>query len=443
MPAAQRNCTTCTSGPLEKMPGLHGCFRQMRYSRWTVSGFAALVMILLIFTASRFSHEINFKNIISLSTPRDPRLKNPFQTLPSPDFSGSHPSSFQETYQGSGALQKPERSKVVALIFYGRKSRVEILRCYLERNLVGNGGWLDEIHWGVNTQNEADITYLHEITRSRAHHKIVELDSHDLSPNDGFNNIWSKLERNTYYVKIDDDVVYVADDTIARVVHRRMTTPAYLLVSANMINSPLLSWVHYHSGAIHPYLPELDKAADGQSVRASWLYADYPQWTGPDDYIQKLDMEPPYPGHRWLRLPDDADITRTPVTEIQYDTWGTGLKSWAIAAQEHYSFLENLADSRLDRYTSDKVWIADYQRLSVNFICVYSDDILDNWPIPRDISDEEWLTVILPKSLHRSVAVEMGALATHFSFGPQNWGVSDTDLLARYKDYSDRHVCHV
>jgi hypothetical protein len=425
------------------MPGLHDCIRQVRYSRWTVSGVAALVIILLIFTASRFSNEIDLKDLTSLSTSRNPLLKNPFQQAQNPELSGAQRSGLQGIQQGSGAFQKPDRSKVVALIFYGRKDRVEILRCYLERNLVSNGGWLDEIHWGMNTKNEADITYLHEITQGRAHHKIIELESDDLGGWGGFKNIWSKLDRNTYYVKIDDDVVYLADDTIAKLVHRRMTTPAYLLVSANMINSPLLSWVHYHSGSIHPYLPEIDRPADGDPARASWLYTDHPQWTGPDDYIQKLDMDPPYPGHRWLRLPNDADITRTPVTEIQYDTFGTGLKSWAIAAQEHYSFLENLADSRLDRYTSDKVWIADYQRLSVNFICVYSDDILDNWPIPKDMSDEQWLTVDLPKSIHRSVAVEMGAVAAHFSFGPQTKGVSETDLLARYKDYSDRHVCHV
>ncbi|KIX02836.1 uncharacterized protein Z518_08779 [Rhinocladiella mackenziei CBS 650.93] len=336
---------------------------------------------------------------------------------------------------------KPEGIKIIGLVFFGRKNRVEILRCFLERNLVDNGGWLDEIHWVKNTDKKIDLVYLDEILASSPRYKKIELEGVGFV---GYGYAWSRLERGHLYVKIDDDVVWFADDTIPRIVTMKLANPNYLLVSANIVNSPLMGWVHYHMGAMHPYLPEFDVYEPPllefpHPSRKPWQYSAYPYWTGPDDYFFDMFQDPPYDGHRWLRMVNDSAIHRTPITEIEYKTWGNGLKSWAIAAQEHYSFLENLADGRLDRYkTGGKAWLTDYKRLSINFVALWADDVLDN--LPMDTVDEEWLTINLPKRLGRSVAVETDALAVHFTFGTQG-KVEKTDLLPRYHDYALENAC--
>ncbi|ETN46042.1 uncharacterized protein HMPREF1541_00225 [Cyphellophora europaea CBS 101466] len=335
---------------------------------------------------------------------------------------------------------KPSGVKVVALVFYGRKNRVEMLRCYLERNLVDNGGWLDEVHWVLNTGKEDDLEYLEEILASEPRYKKIDLSDEGIGF-EGYGHAWGHLERDCYYVKIDDDVVFMADDAIPRVVSLKLQHPKYLVTSANMINSPLMGWVHYRTGAMHPYLPEFDRWEPpilSFGKRVSWKWDAYPKWTGPDDYYFDWTQDSPYKGHRWLRLPDDTDIYRTPVAQIEYATWGTGVLSWGIAAQEHYSFLENLATENLDAYKLHKTWITDYKRLSINFICVYSNEVLDN--LPMDTVDEEWLTVNLPKKLGKSVAVETDALAVHFTFGGQGV-VQETDLLLRYRDYAMQNAC--
>lgn len=285
----------------------------------------------------------------------------------------------------------------------------------------------------------------------------------------GYNNAWGHMERGKLYVKIDDDVVWMADDTIPRLVTTKLAHPEYLIVSANIINSPLMGWLHYHMGALHPYFPEYQGVTDPPSrdsnvlstppARKSWKYTDYPYWEGPDDWSFDLDQDPPYDGHRWLRLRNNTDLHRTPITQIQYATWGTGLKSWAIVAQEHYSLLENLLEQRLDLYKFGRVWLADYERLSINLMALWADDILDN--LPMDTVDEEWLTQVLPKRIRKSVAVESEvcpnpfvrhsvrsnidlrgqALAAHFSFSFQEEGLVLTDVLPRYKDYAADNVC--
>ena len=282
-----------------------------------------------------------------------------------------------------------------------------------QRNLVDNGGWFDEIHWVRNTEDQEDLAYLQEILDSSPRYKMIDLSQEGVGFA-GYNNAFGHLERGKLYVKIDDDVVWMADDTIPRLVTTKISHPDYLIVSANIINSPLMGWIHYHMGALHPYFPEYNGVSDSPSsdnsglssppARKSWKYTNYPFWEGPDDWVFELDQKPPYNGHRWLRLEDDTEIHRTPVSKIEYATWGTGLSSWAIAAQEHYSLLENLLQHRLDRYKSKRVWLADYERLSINLIIFWADEVLDN--LPMDTVDEEWLTKVLPQRLGKSVAVE-------------------------------------
>jgi hypothetical protein len=370
-------------------------------------------------------------------------------------------SSFRPANHG---LVKPVGVPVIGLIFFGRRDRVEVLRCYLERNLVTNGGWLDEIQWVRNTHDEKDLAYLRDdILPSNP--LYTEIDISEMPGSDqqdpAYENAWTKLRRGAIYIKIDDDVVFIGEDTIPRMVDLRVKDPSIFTVSANVINSPLMGWVHYHGGAMHPYLPEfpVDKPHHIPKLESTpWAYTSHPNWTGDADWGFYADDAVPEHYHRWLRMTESGDslpsstaalMQRTPITKIQYDTWGTGLRSWSIAAQEHYSFLENLHDDpSLDIYKLSKIWTTDYERLSINMIAVLSDDILDNMPMTgvvdgkenTPIADEEWLTVVMPRKLGRQVVVETDALVVHFSFRTQS-GLFRTDLLGRYADFARREVC--
>lgn len=353
---------------------------------------------------------------------------------------------------------KPKDVKVIGLVFFGRKDRVQILKCYLERNLVVNGGWLEEVHWVRNTDRTEDVDYLHELIAGNPAYKQIEIKETGFI---GYGLAWSTLQEEVIYVKIDDDVVFMADDTIPRIVSTKIEHPEYLVVSANMVNSPLMGWIHYHMGAIHPYLPELinpedvplDLLPDREKrppppKRINWRYTEHPHWSGPDDYLFDFMQEPPSMKHRWLRLPTTPEnrvsqLRRTPISEAEYKTWGNSLQSWSIPAQQHYSFLENLLDDQLDLYQFSpkaNAWVTDYRRLSINMIAINSTEILSH--LPMDTVDEEWLTVALPKKIGKSVAVDTHALACHFSFGGQG-NVQTTDLLGRYLDYAQENACMV
>lgn len=100
------------------------------------------------------------------------------------------------------AFSKPKGVKVIALIFYGRPETVSILDCYLKQNLVSNGGYLDEVHWGVNTDDPPRLAYLDSLVKTSKSYVKVKL------PGLGFDSIWATaVKRGNIYIKIDDDVV--------------------------------------------------------------------------------------------------------------------------------------------------------------------------------------------------------------------------------------------
>jgi hypothetical protein len=101
---------------------------------------------------------------------------------------------------------KPKDIRIIGLVFFGRKNRVEMLRCFLERNLVDNGGWLDEVHWVQNTDKKDDLAYLEEILADQPRYKKIDLSAEGVGFI-GYGFAWGHLERGNLYMKIDDDVV--------------------------------------------------------------------------------------------------------------------------------------------------------------------------------------------------------------------------------------------
>ena len=117
---------------------------------------------------------------------------------------GASPTNVANISADVKTWEKPTDFKIIGLVFFGRPAVVAILDCYLRRNLVSNGGWLDEVQFVANTPNEDDIGWLDILVDDEELYKKVtktEL---------GFNHIWELVEPEHMYIKIDDDIVHAA-----------------------------------------------------------------------------------------------------------------------------------------------------------------------------------------------------------------------------------------
>ena len=340
-----------------------------------------------------------------------------------PSHSTKRPSD-HPTAPSKSPLEKPRGYKIIGLIFYGRRDRAAILDCYLKENLAINGGWLDEVVWGVNTDNTDDLVYLEELVPTSPYYRRLDLKEK------GYVNLWNQsVESGNIYIKIDDDVVYISPDAIPLIVHTLTTQEKAVVVSANVVNSPEHNWIHYRTGAVQPYLPEFDVPAPGSLSTLEnpvWRVADFPSWIGPPGWaspgvgeftevIKKLlpprpdgDHATELPLHRWLPLDDSGEIYKTPIAQTSYNPYGAGWTSWAIAAQQHYSFFRNLELGRLSAYhmihgegrQTSALWDHTGDRLSINMLAVRGDVVLDNIDTMATAeSDEAYLSMDLPRQL--------------------------------------------
>jgi hypothetical protein len=396
-----------------------GCARAMfRASGWLI--VLAAVAILL----ESYSLGLLWAPSTSVDDPQ-PANSSAVLSVPPVSIDDSTPDSIHPL-PASIRYTKPAGPKIIGLVFYGRRDRAVILDCYLKQNLVVNGGWLDEVIWGVNTRDEDDLIYLEELIPSSRYYRQLDLDD------GGYVNLWNQsVEYGNVYIKIDDDVVYIHRDTIPQIVHTLVTESKAAAVSANVINSPEHNWVHYRAGAVRPYLPELEPPGFQTLSTLDnpvWKVSDLPSWIGPGGWTSPpvakfteeiLRLLPPkaddeqsakLPRHRWLPLEDPLDISKTPIAQTSYDPFGPGWSSWAVAAQEHYSFFHNLEMDRLSTYylnhgfgeDSSAIWDHTGDRLSINLLAVTGETILDNIDnMAASDSDEAYLTIDLPRQINK------------------------------------------
>jgi hypothetical protein len=195
------------------------------------------------------------------------------------------------------------------------------------------------------------------------------------------------------------------DSAIPSIAHAKIAHPEYYIVTANIMNQPTLSWVHHHLGAVKPYLPELQPPNPPmdvpQKLHVEWRASKLPDWSAQADFNMSLDWEPAYSKHRWLPVRPDSNrtIDDTPIAHTEYDAFGKGLKHWQVAAQEHYSFFENLEKNELFLYKFHH-WDYQYGRMGIQFMAIMGDDINLSKPIPhRD--DEHFFSEVMPKKLKR------------------------------------------
>lgn len=107
-----------------------------------------------------------------------------------------------------GTRQKPDGFKIIGLVFYGRHSVVEILDCYLRKNLAINGGYLDEVQFVVHTDKDSDLRYLDDLIAKVERYEKVIVEEEGKEITWDWQTVWTKVAKpENMYVKIDDDMV--------------------------------------------------------------------------------------------------------------------------------------------------------------------------------------------------------------------------------------------
>lgn len=304
--------------------------------------------------------------------------------------------------------------KIYAIIYYGRREYAEILNAYLERDLRKNGGVLDAVLWALVKYTVDDIKYLGELQRRNPDAYVVpRIDA------GGWDNVWRLAEEpGAIYMKIDDDIVYIAPGAIAEMAREKLRE-RFLFVSANVVNHGILSAVHQ------------------ELVQIRWIEPPFKNNT---------EAKPGAPEPWRYR----SDVILDPNYRIEHTFYSDCIwRRWDCAALAHEAFLHRLADGTscafdfgiFDFHAHGYLTMSDGLEggrsidWNDNFFAFKTEDFSDiDWEgVAND--DEAEMSSKHPQRRNQHAGALGRAVVVHFTFSVQEKGLRNfTDLLDRYRE---------
>jgi hypothetical protein len=291
---------------------------------------------------------------------------------------------------------------IVAYVFYGRKIYTKILFRYLDRNLKINGGILDKVlicnHLQATKVNITDESIF--LNNYLEHHKGYEEIKFERVVS--FKTLYTVLHDNDLVFKIDDDIVFISNNTFETMLEEYFNND-HLILSANVVNHHTLSPIHANMKLMVPF----------------------------------------YETHemKWVRSIDKIAKSKESTIRCIYNvnTWKGNPKCGAIA---HENFLYHIYQNNfsLSAYNF-KLYnfnAHNHFRWRINFI-LFRGSLVNkmNSMYPNVNTDEEVLTVSIPKKYNKHLFALGTAVVAHFSYSNgQVEYLSKTDILNKYAKLS-------
>jgi hypothetical protein len=267
------------------------------------------------------------------------------------------------------------KHKIVAVTPAGRRHYLELLRHYVCADAT-----IDEWHLWDNCWNPKDRRYIEELEAAEKKVKLIRLDRVDGTSRSVNQFYQFCTEEDAFYIKIDDDIVYLPEGFGGALYRRAMDEhEKYLWWSPLIINNSICSWLIKHHSLI--------KITEGMSCQASDLCG----WLDP-----------------------------------------------AFAEKMHRKFLAALKVGDITPF-----FVPDFEislsRFSINCVGFFGADVKALGPVfcPPDVDDEEWISAYLPSRLHRPGRVIGNLVVAHFSFTPQEPELLQSRILDQYYKAAD------
>ena len=278
--------------------------------------------------------------------------------------------------------------RVIVCTPAGRKEYLSILLRYILANL-----WIvDEWHLWFNTTKTSDVEYINELEQKYPFVSIIRCCNPAIDPQ-GREVIesWATEHQtkfyllpndsDTIYIKMDDDIVFVASDCIKNLVDCKIRTPQKYVVSANVINNAICTYI----------LQSMAKVLPTNFGKVDFGVGDPIGWEDP-----------------------------------------------IFAEDLHDYFLNHIDD--LEQFKTIDFDLFNFAQISINCICWMGKDhdkffepLVETYP-----SHEQFITTERASQLGQGTLVCGTAIVSHFAFWPQRPYLLTTNILDRYVSLADK-----
>eukprot|EP00434_Breviolum_minutum_P028238 symbB.v1.2.024980.t1/scaffold2400.1/size80086/5 len=321
--------------------------------------------------------------------------------------------------------------RIVAVVFTGRGSRMKALLPYLRRDLKVHKGVLDGIVFALIRPDPPAMELVQRMVMEYG--EQIQVQDYTGTWKDRMADLYTSFnDTRAVYIKIDDDIVYLAKHALAELAREKLRRRC-LFVSANVVNHAILSSVHQDHGAHRAF--EMDLEHEGTRTM--------------DDQDAKAKA--------WSRV---GDVNMNPSYLFERHPMGSCVfKRWDCAALVHESFLDRERDGTMCAFDfgwydfhragfreheyvhlspwMGTTWRAAGARWSINLFAFQTSNFDDmDWSRvygPGDDEEEFGSNHAERRGQH---ACALGrSIAVHFSYNTQEERLMKfTNLLERYVD---------
>lgn len=277
--------------------------------------------------------------------------------------------------------------KVTVVTPAGRRRYLEILSRY-----VLGAPCVDEWQLWMNTNSQEDRDWLWFLSSAGSGKILQRITEGD--PSKGNANIHTfyphAAESDTLYVRLDDDIVWLAPDFFEQLFTTRLSSPNNFLVSANVVNNAICDHLHQRTGAL-----------GFQHGAVGYLCMDPVGWKSPEhaEYVHRSFLEAAQDEGRY------------------YD----GEHLWPC-------------HQRWQRWQLPDWTLFQGERFSINAICWFGEDMQKVLKLGGVGLDEEAnLTCSFPLHLQKWNKIAGKAVCSHFAYHTQRLHLDQTDLLDQYR----------
>jgi len=263
--------------------------------------------------------------------------------------------------------------KIIVVTPAGRRQYLKLLAKYILPNSI-----VDEWHFWLNTLNTHDKHYI----KALSHPKIRVIEKPDI--NGHWNSIHKFfvdcIEKDTVYIRIDDDVVWMEYYSLQKLVEFRIKNPSYFLVYGNIVNNSKCDFIHQ----------------------------------------EYLDLS-----------------TNDKFSHFDKNYGLTCISCSNIAIKKHMNLFENIYKNTHEKYFFPKHWSMPFdERFSINVISWLGEEFA---AFQGNVSsnEEEWLTIIKPMEIKKLNIICGTTLFAHYAFTVQRNNLNQTNILQLYDNLSN------
>lgn len=266
--------------------------------------------------------------------------------------------------------------KVVVNTAAGRRRYMQYLIPYVLSSEI-----VDRYDLWINTMNCQDIAFFKEISKKYPKLNLIWQPDGEVNGNKSINAFYKKcIDEDTIYFKLDDDIIWMENGLIEKMIKFRLDNPQYFLVTPLVINNSLTT-----------YLFQVNNKIQLQTYYKSSA------------------------SHEIL--------------------W----KSGKFALDLHNWFLNNyLLQNKIDCLHLGGAKPMGMTRFSINAILWFGKEMKKfNGIVPGD--DEEFLSCIYPTKQGLANCWNGDAIVSHFAFFTQREFLDKEHILERYGDYLQKY----